>query len=300
MSNEQTDDDLANGTDQPVKSGVPENVSDTGTSFHSVTADQKPSTIELRNTRDEGSKKCSENLSDPKANDDESRISGDICRICHMGSFPRPDNSRERQGQAVRGADSRTSTVSSYAYLGPLISACKCRGTVALVHAECLERWLTESGHTRCELCGYKYATRRVLRYNIFRSVAIWFNTVIVTRQMLLDILYLAVTTPLALFSCYVCALAINMLLKNNLFEIPWMIITMLPTCLLTLVAYWGWIITLGRLHGRRWRRYWRNNFVIRLVPDTAIMANARPESEEPFNETEGTTGVLSATNGSI
>ena len=60
----------------------------------------------------------------------------------------------------------------------------RCRGTVALVHAECLERWLTESGHSRCELCGYKYATKRVPRYNLFRSVAIWFNTVIVTRQV--------------------------------------------------------------------------------------------------------------------
>lgn len=60
----------------------------------------------------------------------------------------------------------------------------RCRGTVALVHAECLERWLTESGHSRCELCGYKYATKRVPRHNLFRSVAIWFNTVLVTRQV--------------------------------------------------------------------------------------------------------------------
>lgn len=60
----------------------------------------------------------------------------------------------------------------------------RCRGTVALVHVECLERWLTESGHSRCELCGYKYATKRVPRHNIIRSVVIWFNTVIVTRQV--------------------------------------------------------------------------------------------------------------------
>ncbi|XP_076295424.1 E3 ubiquitin-protein ligase MARCHF3 [Lasioglossum baleicum] len=306
MSNEQPDDEPANDTDQPVdKPGVSsENIS--GTSIHNVILETKPS-----KTKNEESRRYSgRNLVDPKINDYESRISSDICRICHMGSFPRAENSRatrRRQHQAVRGADSQTSTVSYYAYLGPLISACKCRGTVALVHAVCLERWLTESGHTRCELCGYKYVTKRVPRHNIFRSIAIWFNTVIVTRQMLLDILYLVVTTPLAIFSCYICALALNMLLKNGIFEVPWMIITMLPTCLLTLVAYWGWIITLGRLHGRRWRRYWRNNFVIRLVPNN--VAASEPEASSPElmeessifrnSETEETTEILDATNDS-
>lgn len=64
---------------------------------------------------------------------------------------------------------------------------------------------------------------------------------------MLLDILYLLVTTPLALFSCYICVLALKMLLKRGLQEMPWMIVAMLPTCSLTLIAYWGWIITLAR-----------------------------------------------------
>ncbi|XP_060824863.1 E3 ubiquitin-protein ligase MARCHF3-like isoform X2 [Bombus pascuorum] len=239
-----------------------------------VTSGHKAS-IEQR-TRDEGGVKRS--LADQKGSDDESRVSGDICRICHMGSFSTVDENRasyERQNQPIRGVDSQTSTLSSYAYLGPLISACKCRGTVALVHVECLERWLTESGHSRCELCGYKYATKRVPRHNIIRSVVIWFNTVIVTRQMLLDILYLVVTTPLALFSCYICVLALRMLLKRGLQEMPWMIVAMLPTCSLTLIAYWGWIITLAR-----WRRYWRSNFVIRLVPDDFNNAETNSRQE--------------------
>lgn len=64
---------------------------------------------------------------------------------------------------------------------------------------------------------------------------------------MLLDIGYLAMTTPVAAFSCYVCVLALKTLLRNGFYEIPWMIVAMLPTCLLTLIAYWRWIITLGR-----------------------------------------------------
>ncbi|XP_024944641.1 uncharacterized protein LOC107271655 isoform X6 [Cephus cinctus] len=119
--------------------------------------------------------------------DDSSGASiGDICRICHMGGFPPLTNSPpiwEWQNQTARSVDSQMSTLSTYAYLGPLISACNCRGTVGLVHAECLERWLTESGHSRCELCGHRYATKRVPRHSILRSVIIWFRTVIATRQ---------------------------------------------------------------------------------------------------------------------
>ena len=73
----------------------------------------------------------------------------------------------------------------------------RCRGTVGLIHVECLERWLTESGHTRCELCGHRYATKRVPRHGIFRSLVIWFNTVIATRQVSRKIFYIR------LFSMY-------------------------------------------------------------------------------------------------
>ncbi|XP_029047655.1 E3 ubiquitin-protein ligase MARCHF2-like isoform X1 [Osmia bicornis bicornis] len=270
MSTDQLDDDIANGTDQPEDKHVLVERRDI---LREITTDPK---------------QCYRTKDDSKDNNNESRISGDICRICHMGGYPRNEEdrgTRTRQSRTVGQVDSETSTISSYSYLGPLISACKCRGTVALVHAECLERWLTESGHTRCELCGYKYATKRVPRYNIFRSIAIWFNTVIVTRQMFLDVLYLIVTTPLALFSCYICALALRMLIKNRLHNVPWMIVAMLPTCSLTLVAYWGWIITLGRLHGRRWRRYWRSNFVIRLVPDDAILAESTLRREQASSD---------------
>ncbi|KAM0725931.1 E3 ubiquitin-protein ligase MARCHF3 [Formica fusca] len=220
---------------------------------------------EANSETDEKNEKSPDTKSQDK--DDACVASGDICRICHMGGHaPIAENHSSCDLQIQID---RTSTPSNLTCLGPLISACKCRGTVALVHAECLERWLTESGRARCELCGYRYATKRVRRYNLFRSVIIWFHTVIATRQMLLDIGYLAMTTPVAAFSCYICALALKTLLRNGFYEIPWMIVAMLPTCLLTLIAYWRWIITLGRLHGHRWRRYWRSNFVVRLIPNS-------------------------------
>ncbi|XP_043488563.1 E3 ubiquitin-protein ligase MARCHF3-like [Polistes fuscatus] len=200
-------------------------------------------------------------------NDDYYSSSEDICRICHMGGTSLSSNKNQSRSQPEE-KQIRISAFSSYSYLGPLISACKCRGTVGLVHADCLERWLTESGHTRCELCGYKYTTKRIPRHSILRSLLIWFKTVVVTRQMFLDVLYLVVTTPLALFACYVCVIALKLLIESGFYQVPWVIVVMLPTCSLTLVAYWAWLMTLGRLHIRRWRRYWRNNFVVRLLPE--------------------------------
>ena len=38
-----------------------------------------------------------------------------------------------------------------------MIQPCKCSGTSANVHPECLEHWLRVSGRTACEICKYKY-----------------------------------------------------------------------------------------------------------------------------------------------
>lgn len=85
--------------------------------------------------------------------EDEERISthsyDDMCRICHGGE-------------------------SLSIELGSLISACACRGTVGRLHVKCLERWLTESGKSRCELCGTRYATKRVHKYGVPRALIMW------------------------------------------------------------------------------------------------------------------------------
>ena len=38
-----------------------------------------------------------------------------------------------------------------------LVSVCKCTGTVEYVHLECLQKWISVSGATHCELCGSEY-----------------------------------------------------------------------------------------------------------------------------------------------
>ncbi len=81
----------------------------------------------------------------PEARDQSGtrRTSGDgaeTCRICHGG--------RELESE-----------------LGPLFSPCRCRGTVASVHVECLNRWRRMSANPSsffaCDQCGYRYQMDR-------------------------------------------------------------------------------------------------------------------------------------------
>lgn len=56
---------------------------------------------------------------------------GLVCRICYRGS-------------------------------GDLFSPCECRGTMALTHKACLERWLRERDTDQCNVCLARFRVRRV------------------------------------------------------------------------------------------------------------------------------------------
>lgn len=57
---------------------------------------------------------------------------GLMCRICHSG------NEDEE-----------------------LIRPCKCTGTVKYAHQSCILNWVSKSGHESCELCKFKFRTRK-------------------------------------------------------------------------------------------------------------------------------------------
>lgn len=81
------------------------------------------------------------------------QVSLGICRICHCNPETLPE-------------------------LGPLLSVCNCRGTVALVHMTCLERWLAESDSSSCELCRFQFTVERIPKHGPFESVFVWINEV--------------------------------------------------------------------------------------------------------------------------
>ncbi|KAK9813248.1 hypothetical protein WJX72_011401 [[Myrmecia] bisecta] len=60
-----------------------------------------------------------------------------VCRICRM-----PDSEEE----------------------GKLYYPCNCKGSIKHVHQDCLNRWLTHSGHRHCELCKHEFSFTPVYR----------------------------------------------------------------------------------------------------------------------------------------
>ncbi|EFO84642.1 hypothetical protein CRE_03824 [Caenorhabditis remanei] len=117
--------------------------------------------------------------------------SANMCRICHTSSSSRSN---------------------------PLISPCRCSGTLLFVHKACVVRWLEMSTRKmvpspRCELCGYDYR-----RGNIFQMKSLHVPHVDRT-SCLLNVLFL-ITVFIMVFCGYFTIQFIqeNALLKRRLF----------------------------------------------------------------------------------
>nr|CAD7450599.1 unnamed protein product [Timema bartmani] len=100
--------------------------------------------------------------------DSNDSLAGSMCRICHSGG--------------------------SSSLLGTLKSPCYCRGTVALVHMACLERWLSASGTEFCELCGFRFRVERTPRHTTLHSLKLWLTTDPDSMQVSQDIKVIAGT----------------------------------------------------------------------------------------------------------
>lgn len=55
-----------------------------------------------------------------------------------------------------------------------LIEPCHCKGTMAKVHRQCLEKWFNSNGSQTCELCLFTFDVELKRRYRLFESIAIW------------------------------------------------------------------------------------------------------------------------------
>ncbi|GBP84134.1 E3 ubiquitin-protein ligase MARCH3 [Eumeta japonica] len=118
---------------------------------------------------------------------------------------------------------------------GPLISACCCRGTIGRIHVKCLERWLTESGKSRCELCGSRYATRRFHRYGILKALLMWMLSQN-TKQLLVDIFGIMLMSPLALLAAWLSGKTLSGLVTPERSATPWPLASTFVLACMTLV----------------------------------------------------------------
>ncbi|XP_038223218.1 uncharacterized protein LOC119840604 [Zerene cesonia] len=163
----------------------------------------------------------------------------DMCRICHGGESLSPE-------------------------LGQLISACSCRGTVGRVHVKCLERWLTESGKSRCELCGTRYATRRVHRYGVLRALVMWILSQN-AKQLMVDSLGIMLMSPLAVLAAWLSGRTLAGLMTQETHATPWPLASTFVLACMTLVCYYCWIVSAATRHALGWWIWYRSQYEVRL-----------------------------------
>ncbi|KAF6201652.1 hypothetical protein GE061_004045 [Apolygus lucorum] len=112
-------------------------------------------------------------INDPSNIDSSSSmLSGPICRICHGRH-------------------------------GTLVKPCRCRGTLAYVHVECLQVWLTEKEVNFCELCNYTFKVIHVPEYKIIPSIGFWYKFAATNHQkrtIMVDLTLGIVLIPFLIF----------------------------------------------------------------------------------------------------
>lgn len=55
-----------------------------------------------------------------------------------------------------------------------MISPCLCKGSIANVHATCLEQWLSQKGNNRCDLCTFEFQVFSTPKYTMVQSLVVW------------------------------------------------------------------------------------------------------------------------------
>ncbi|VDD81373.1 unnamed protein product [Mesocestoides corti] len=143
----------------------------------------------------------------------------------------------------------------------PLMSPCRCRGTVGLLHKTCLERWLQVSQTLKCELCGYSYILRPktplptpntskgspttvIGQTDFLRD---WFRSRSARRNLATDCVFCVLLTLLTGIGMYFCITAMSHFTQANSFtwQVPTLIFLEISLMLILLV----WIILAGRHH---------------------------------------------------
>ncbi|VVC25324.1 Zinc finger, RING-CH-type,Zinc finger, RING/FYVE/PHD-type [Cinara cedri] len=54
------------------------------------------------------------------------------------------------------------------------LTPCSCRGSMSKVHRICLQTWLTEVQSNECEICKFKYKTKKIAKYSLIGSIKAW------------------------------------------------------------------------------------------------------------------------------
>lgn len=105
---------------------------------------------------------------------------GPVCRICHSSSGLNKDSKDSKD----------------------LITPCKCKGTLKLVHRNCLEKWVRTADTKSCELCHYRFDMKSSLPpFRNWKSLSMSANE---RKKLLMSITFHVIALACVVWSLYV------------------------------------------------------------------------------------------------
>ncbi|CAH8525334.1 unnamed protein product [Heterobilharzia americana] len=169
-----------------------------------------------------------------------------------------------------------------------LLSACRCKGTVGLVHKRCLEKWLLTSGQPNCELCGYAYimtpSERCSSRFssldhlprfsNEMRSVRNWLNWQRTRRHLIADVICMILLTPATYIGVYLCVLGALDYTQTN--PLGWQVFGLWGLAVLLILLLTIWMILVVKHHLGNFRNYQYHQQEIALAEAVRLSALPR------------------------
>ncbi|XP_066245918.1 LOW QUALITY PROTEIN: E3 ubiquitin-protein ligase MARCHF3-like [Euwallacea similis] len=166
-----------------------------------------------------------------------------ICRICHGGQS-----------------------------IDELLTPCRCRGTIALVHLKCLETWLKESNQSNCELCRHRYKIIREPQYSIPWSILVFLrHPGLHLKEIILDFMSFSIYTPSVVTSTYTLMLIFEALMKKNIITTGGLHSHIIAFSAVFGVAaidfiYSSWLIMTMKKHVEAWREWYNAHSKIKVV----------------------------------
>ncbi|XP_032591077.1 E3 ubiquitin-protein ligase MARCHF4 [Drosophila grimshawi] len=202
----------------------------------------------LSRCEDSGTQCNNLNLDCVEANSSESlpSIGSLVCRICHNADNPEQ-----------------------------LVSPCLCKGSLTYVHVHCLERWISTSRCTICELCQFHYNTEQTLRYTCLQSLRMWYSRAMSRRALQEDCQMFSLLTLVAfgiigtlLVGIQYYAMHTQSWGLSKLWTKSWMLFFLF----MTITVYFANVYMLIKSQLTPWYRWWQSARDIKL-----ILENRRP-----------------------
>ncbi|XP_022918255.1 E3 ubiquitin-protein ligase MARCHF2-like isoform X2 [Onthophagus taurus] len=157
--------------------------------------------------------------------------------------------------------------------VGRLISPCRCRGSIALAHLECLEEWLKQSNYSRCELCQHRYEIVREPTYSIPWSIIVFLtHPGERLKELLLDILGFAIYTPTAIASTYLLMVLCDTIAARNNLQVsrsftPHFLAFSAVFGMATIdFTYSSWLVVMLQRHFDAWRQWYQNMCTLKVI----------------------------------